>query len=485
MKLLHRPRSAHRASARFGVLTMAALIGLVGVSCTDSSQTAAGSSTNVPLTALPEAEAATRAYVYGYPLVFGLEQRERLLTTGIGNLPPTKANTFTHARDLANADSTFVGVNNDTLYSDAPVDLSVGPIRLEVPEVPDNRYYVLQFVDAWTNNFAYVGTRATGDGPGAFLLVPPGWAGSSDVPVIHFPTRVGTIVGRWQVNGPEDLPAVHGLQDGLRLLPDDPQAAVIGLPTVTTGLDPRAQFYEKLRVYSQAFPPAARDEPVQKSMAATGITREGVSPFVGASDDVLAALDAAQKAGETTVDTAIHTRAVQPWQMQLHAFDYNLDFFEIGTINTPEWRIEEPVRRFTTRAAAAKSGLWGLNGYEAAYATAEYDDKSNHLDGSDTYTLRVSPPPPVGAFWSVTMYRNDTFTFAPNELNRYSIGDRTPGLVLDPDGGLTITISKERPADVANWLPAPDGPFRLVGRFYAPGRQIIEGGWSPRPVVKG
>jgi hypothetical protein len=34
-----------------------------------------------------------------------------------------------------------------------------------VPEAGD-RYYVLQFIDAWTNNFAYLGTRATGPGPG-------------------------------------------------------------------------------------------------------------------------------------------------------------------------------------------------------------------------------------------------------------------------------------------------------------------------------
>ena len=40
----------------------------------------------------------------------------------------------------------------------AQLDLSVGPLRLEVPDT-GGRYYVLQFVDAWTNNIAYVGTR--------------------------------------------------------------------------------------------------------------------------------------------------------------------------------------------------------------------------------------------------------------------------------------------------------------------------------------
>ena len=54
-----------------------------------------------------------------------------------------------------------MSINNDTVYSIANVDTSGGPVRLDVPDA-DGRYYVLQFVDAWTNNFAYVGRRATG-----------------------------------------------------------------------------------------------------------------------------------------------------------------------------------------------------------------------------------------------------------------------------------------------------------------------------------
>ena len=54
-----------------------------------------------------------------------------------------------------------MSVNNDTVYSVAQLDVSGGPVRLDVPDSA-GRYYVLQFVDAWTNNFAYVGHRATG-----------------------------------------------------------------------------------------------------------------------------------------------------------------------------------------------------------------------------------------------------------------------------------------------------------------------------------
>jgi hypothetical protein len=124
------------------------------------------------------AKLAVEAYLYGFPLVFNLDQVLRYVTTGVGSNPKAPFNQFSHARTLAGPQDTFVTINNDTLYSMAQLDLSVGPVRLHVPDT-DGRYYVLQFVDAWTNNFAYVGHRATGTGEADFLLVPPGWTGQA------------------------------------------------------------------------------------------------------------------------------------------------------------------------------------------------------------------------------------------------------------------------------------------------------------------
>ena len=122
-------------------------------------------------------------------------------------------------------------INNDTVYSMAQLDLSVGPVALHVPDT-GGRYYVLQFVDAWTNNFAYVGHRATGTGEGDFLLVPPGWSG--EPPAGH--TRpsscrrlVASIVGRWAVASDADLATVHALQDATTLTPLDSSAVPAGL----------------------------------------------------------------------------------------------------------------------------------------------------------------------------------------------------------------------------------------------------------------
>ncbi|MGO4299078.1 DUF1254 domain-containing protein [Leifsonia sp. RAF41] len=432
-------------------------------------------------------ELATEAYVVGFPLVFDLEQVVRFTEEGVGGVPATPFNAFGHARRLAGPDDTFVSINNDTLYSIAQVDLGVGPIRLTVPEAGD-RYYVLQFVDAWTNNFAYVGTRATGGAAGEFLLLPPDADISTDtqpdgrIPTIRFPTRVGTIVGRWAVDGEEDLPAVFALQDALALTPvHQTLVPPEGVPAVPPGSDEALDFFEKLRVWSQAFPPAARDRPALESYAPLGL----VSPYTvdEQPEGVRDALEEGYALGKEALESALRTAGVldDHWLVNLHVFDYNLDFFEVGAIDSPAWKMAEPRTRYALRASAALGGLWGNHAYEAAYIMTYEDADGERLTGDHVYRLRLSPTPPVGAFWSLTMYDLPNYFLVRNPIERYSVGDRTRGLVYDDDGGLTITMSTTRPADekaAANWLPTPEGPFRPILRLYEPGDDVLDGSYT-------
>lgn len=431
-------------------------------------------------------ELATEAYVVGFPLVFDLEQVVRFVEEGIGGVPPTPFNVFGHARELAGPDDTFVSINNDTVYSIAQVDLSVGPVRLSVPAAGD-RYHVLQFVDAWTDNFAYVGTRATGGSGGEYLLLPPGADETSDdagsgVRTIRFPTRVGTIVGRWAVDGEDDLPAVHALQDALTLTPlHQTLVPPEGVPAAPTGQGEALDFFEKLRVWSQAFPPAPRDRPALESYAPLGLLSP--YPIADQPESVRTALATGYALGKEALESALRTAGVlvDHWQVNLHVFDYNLDFFEVGAIDAPEWKLSDPRTRYAHRAGAVLGGLWGNHAYEAAYIMTYEDAAGEPLSGDRTYRLRLSPTPPVGAFWSLTMYDLPHYYLVANPIGRYSIGDRTRGLVYDDDGGLTITMSATRPADekaAANWLPAPTGRFRPILRLYQPGAEVLDGTYA-------
>jgi hypothetical protein len=116
------------------------------------------------------AKLAAEAYIYGYPLVYNLDELVKFpagsSTILSGQVVPY--NEFGLARDLLTPDAKFVTPNNDTLYMIVPADIGSGPLVLSVPDTHD-RYYGLQFIDAWTNNFAYVGRRTTGTKAGKFL----------------------------------------------------------------------------------------------------------------------------------------------------------------------------------------------------------------------------------------------------------------------------------------------------------------------------
>jgi hypothetical protein len=90
--------------------------------------------------------------------------------------------------------------------------------------------------------------------------------------------------------------------------------------------------------------------------------------------------------------------------------------------------------------------------------------------------------PPCTGFWSLTVYGPDMF-LVDNQLDRYAIGDRTPGLRPDGDGGLTITIGGPRPDDVRNWLPAPSGRYALGLRVYEGAPEVVDATWFPPPLV--
>lgn len=424
---------------------------------------------------------ATQAYIYGYPLVYNLEEIAKLPagdSTIFGT--PVPWNHFGPVRHLLDPAAEFVSPNNDTLYLIAPLDLSTGPLVLHVPDTHD-RYYVLQFVDAWTNNVAYIGRRATGTAEADYLLTPPGYTG--DVPAgmtpVEIPSDVAIIVGRVQVDGEADLPAVHALQDQFTLRPLADDAGVAnGIPSPDSDAVPDLAFWEQLRVGIAAFPPPDADAPFLAALAALGVT--GDAPLSALDAQAAAALTEGAQQGQATIEKlAGGSTETSSWSTAKHMFDYNLDRLGLGTNDAPEWRIVDRRTAYGTRAVVARGGLWGNHGYEATYDFAWTDSDGEPLNGGASYEVTFSPPPPVEAFWSLTMYDTPRFYLVANPIGRYSVGDRTPGLQYADDGSVTIYLQHEAPSadKVSNWLPSPDGVFRPVLRTYQPGEAILDGSY--------
>ena len=214
--------------------------------------------------------AAAAAYVYGFP---GRRTRDRQAF-------PTQRD---HQRRSAGRPSvqTVVAPNVDTAYTVAWLDLTNGPIVINVPDT-GGRFYTFQFLDAFTNAFAYVGTGSTGTKAGAYALVPPGYSGAlpSGVTPIDAPSNTVWLLGRTLVNNPADLPAVKALQEQYEATPltaweqGTRQAPVVldqYPPTIPKSIPTGSQFIATLNDEMNIDPPSEADSCALQAMAPAGV----------------------------------------------------------------------------------------------------------------------------------------------------------------------------------------------------------------------
>ncbi|HEV8065008.1 MAG TPA: DUF1254 domain-containing protein [Acidimicrobiales bacterium] len=419
----------------------------------------------------PVCAGAVDAYVWGYPLVVMSDTRTRLACL-VG------VNRLLNGKHLSGPSSTaVVAPNNDTLYSTAFLDLRAAPVVLTVPAV-SGRYVNFQLLDMYTNTFADLGVLTDGGKGGRYAIVGPGWKGTIPPGVrrIDAPTPDVWLLGRTAVNGPGDLADAVAVQRGyaLSVLRRHGGGTTGGKSTLDCGAGAAApdtssiSFFDQMSADMAADPALPQDGAVVRAMAAAGIAA-GERPTSVRSRTAsyrLALRIGAQLILEGTSD--LGGTASGGWTSPALA----------GTFGT----------EYVARAVIAEFGLGEQVLSQAVYLSATADSSGQRLSGAHGYELVFAKGhlPPFGpdGFWSVTMYNSRNFLVA-NAIGRYSIGNRTPGLVYGPDGSLTIVMSSSRPKTPgANWLPCPAGTFRLSMRIYAPAAAASDGRWLPPPIER-
>lgn len=364
-------------------------------------------------------------------------------------------NQFTHThRLLGPNDKEVVTPNNDTLFSNTWLDLSQGPVVIEIPEMGD-RYWTLGFLDAWTNPWAYAGRRTTGGEMQRLFVHGPDWQGDAPAGahVISAPGDDVWIIGRILVdNDATDIAAVCRLQERFAIRRPDGADALSRLDTLLNGRErgvPDATEYLRiLTAMMERNPPAP----------AAGHWPPAADVLPKALDQVYTELRADPKpssvGGGWYVAVMVRT-------------DFGTDYL--------------------TRARVARNWIGTLGIEEAMYLMAEVDAGGDALDGSHRYQLRFAPEqePQVDSFWSITLYGSVERLLVANPIGRHSIGDRTRGIRRDADGGLTLRIQADDPGPGANWLPAPRGePFYLTLRLYQPRSAHLDGTYRYSPVER-
>lgn len=432
------------------------------------------------------AQIAHEAYLFAYPLML-METTRRAQTetepgTSLGAGPP---NRFTHSRAFPPGDfRVVVRPNFDTLYSILWFDLDTGPLMIDVPDAGE-RYYMLPFLDMWSEVFAVIGSRTTGNRAGRYALTTPDWDGHVPAGVgrIESPTRAGWVIGRVQTNGARDYPAVHDFQDQLVATPFNRAAAPDSPtpqpdPTATgTGVDPLdlvsgmsgVEVLSSLADLMARYPAHLVDQPMLARLRRLGIEPGQTLDAERLDPNVISAIDTA--AGDAIARMATGQTSMGPmvngWMTPTSA---------MGTYGTDYLR----------RAIIAKVGLGANLVEDAVYPLLAFDAEGDAPRGEVDYVLHFDADklPPIDAFWSVTMYDADGFT-VPNSQERYALGDRD-ALEYNDDGSLDLWIQHDDPGEGrrSNWLPSPRGPIGVTMRLYGPRPAALDGSWAPPPLQR-
>jgi hypothetical protein len=395
-------------------------------------------------------------------------------------VPNNALNTFWHASKLTNADWREGGTpNNDTLYSVAWLHVADEPLIISLPLI--DRFYTFELSGMNSDNFAYISELEHGRKAGNYALLPRGWKG--ELPdgvfaVAEVPSPWIMVGGRTYVGGENDIPVVRELQQQYKITPlgqwgqnDIEIARPEVFKPYDTELDPLA-IWKTINHALTENPPIGGE-----TMLMRFFTEINIGPDLDVD-----ALDDESKRGlaRAAVDGLDQIK-----QAQLNGAGSSVTYNNGWVYNNALGRAGTNGDFLNRTVHQSYSGIVANDPAEAIYYGGFVGSDKQPLNGSKKYQIKIPAggEPEVNAFWSITMYGTDG-NFVANEIQRYSIGDRTAGLRRDADGGLTIALQAEMPSDEAvNWLPAPAGTFYLVLRAYQPGQSVLDGSFALPPVI--
>jgi len=423
---------------------------------------------------------AKEAYIYGFPMV----DYYRIMWAYFVNKggkeykgPPnglySEANVFTPT------DTAVQTPNSDTPYSFGWLDLRAEPIVLTLPKIEANRYYSVQLVDSYTYNFSYLGTRATGNNGGSFLITGPGWTGETPAgitKVIQAETEFVLALYRTQLFGPSDIDNVRAIQADYQIAPlstfagtPAPAAAPpVNFPTPLSGADERTslELFNLLSFILQYVPVLPDEKGLRDRFAQIGIAPGEKIDIASLPSEMAEALKAGMADGQAEIDARRKTTENSENLFGTRAF-INGDY--------------------VNRALGAQYGILGNSKEEAYYGLFGKSEDGKPLSGDKSYVIRFEKGqlPPAKAFWSITMYDLPQQLLVANSIDRYLINSpMVPDLVTDADGSTSIYLSSTKPGGekAKNWLPAPKGAFMAVLRVYYPEPSVLDGTWKQPEV---
>ena len=331
---------------------------------------------------------AKQAYLYGFPMV---EAYKTLYAQAVEKGGPNYKAAFNAIGNTAQVftpkDTAIVTPNSDTPYSMMWMDLRAEPLVLTLPEIDPKRFYHVQLIDLFTQNFAYLGKRATGSKGGNFLVAGPGWKGEMPTDLekagiqkaVRSETEIAYALYRTQLLGPADLDNVRKIQAQYKVQPlsaflrqaPPPAAPTIDWPkpeprNMTMAMTTTPEIFSYLNFLLAFCPTDPSEKDLMRSFAKIGIVAGKVFDLKALAPDM-------RKALQDGIDDGVKE------------FEFfkrtELDTRKVGTPALFGTR-EHLKNNYLYRYAAAKLGIFGNSAEEAIYHGYFVDGPGAPLDAA-------------------------------------------------------------------------------------------------------
>jgi hypothetical protein len=431
--------------------------------------------------------------------------------------------------DLMDSNSLFLTPNADTIYTIAFLDLTKGPL---VVEVPPKALGALD--DMWFGWIIDIGLPGPDRGQGGkYLILPPDYDGP-------LPDN-GFFVGRSKTNhalygvrayleNNDPKPAVASIKNSLKIYPYTPGGYGTSVATLLEGKvrlerDPPIpptkfveasgksfntippndfSYFEMVNELVQMEPATSFSPEVLGQLAAIGIVKgKPFNPDARMKKILTDAAAVGNAAGRifNWRAYAVPSWAYYPgsmWASMLWEGGYD---FENPPPPVTAQGLFKPSPPTGARTLNSRIGFFygytvdspamimRLPNIGSQYLMGFTDVDKNPFDGGKTYRVNLPKDVPAAAFWSFTLYDNQTRSMLQTPQRFPRAGSQSypsPAAVADADGSTTVYFGPTKPADVkdGNWIQTTPGKgWFTILRLYSPKESFFTKAWRPSEVA--
>ena len=437
-------------------------------------------------------------------------------------------NSFTLFSELMDSASVFLTANCDTVYFWGFVDLSDGPMVIDVPPLGAPSGLLGTIDDMWFRWVTDLGLPGPDRGAGGrYLIVGPGYDGplpDGGFHVCHARTTRVTVIGRgFMVDNDPTIP-VEAIRNGFRISPYVPGTQGTAVASFLAGNAPLGAaaavpetrfveasglafntiypndfgYWEMVDELVQQEPPEAGDPELFGLLASVGIVHG--KPFKPDAR-MRKILEDAVVVGNATARAV--TFAPRPeegfayypdsaWSSALFLGGYQFldpppEITGDGPVASPSdgaRKLNSRTNFFYMATGITPAMCMRLTGIGSQYLFATRDSEGNYFDGGRSYRLTLPPDIPESRFWSVLLYDRQTRSMLQTDQHLPRLGSQSGTVETNPDGSTDVYFGPTAPeGKTNNWLQTVPGKgWWTILRLYNPLQPFFDKTWRPSEI---